>query len=171
MSKTSGRWVVNSFPMIRTRPWKPYCKMKPPMPFNLKAAAVNVAVSGLNQLDPGPQENMASCKKVLRGLLEEATSIQNIIGILKELHRYINMEKPRLQTLGREAYIDALAHVARLPNMELATWKVLFLKEEQLAHHNIQSTIKDGLILEDFHEKEEFVASCISFLFFLMLAA
>ncbi|XP_053149124.1 uncharacterized protein LOC128343712 [Hemicordylus capensis] len=34
----------------------------------------------------------------------------------QELHKYINSEKPRLQTLGREDYIDALAHVARLPN-------------------------------------------------------
>ncbi|XP_053143832.1 uncharacterized protein LOC128341574 isoform X2 [Hemicordylus capensis] len=78
-------------------------------------------------------------------------------AVLERAPQYINSEKPRLQTLGREAYIDALAHMARLPNVELSTWKVFFRKEEELAHHDIQSTIKDGLVFEDFHEKEEFV--------------
>ncbi|XP_053149126.1 uncharacterized protein LOC128343714 [Hemicordylus capensis] len=97
---------------------------------------------------------MASFKKMFRGLLEEAPSIQDTIGILKELHRYINSEKPRLQTLSRKAYIDALAHMARLPNVELATWKVFFRKEEELAHHDIQSTIKvQGVLFLPLKEK------------------
>ncbi|XP_053150231.1 uncharacterized protein LOC128344336 isoform X2 [Hemicordylus capensis] len=142
-------------------------KMKPALPFNVKAAVLHVAVSGVDQLDPGTQEKMASFKKMLRGLLEDAPSIQDTIGILKELHKYINSEKPRLQTLGREAYTDALAHVARLPNVELATWKVFFHKAKELDHHDIQSTIKDGLVFEDFHEKEDLclIAHLLPFLF------
>ncbi|XP_053122799.1 uncharacterized protein LOC128332502 isoform X2 [Hemicordylus capensis] len=120
-------------------------KMKPPMPFNLKAAVLNVAVSGLNQVDPGTQENMASFKKMLRGLLEEAPSVYSTIGILKELHRYIESEEPRLQALGREAYVYVLQHVARLPNVELTTHKALLRIEDDLTHHLIQSTIKGRL--------------------------
>ncbi|XP_053123240.1 uncharacterized protein LOC128332676 isoform X2 [Hemicordylus capensis] len=136
-------------------------KMKPPMPFNLKAAVLNVAVSGLNQVDPGTQENMASFKKMLRGLLEEAPSVYSTIGILKELHRYIESEEPRLQALGREAYVYVLQHVARLPNVELTTHKALLRIEDDLTHHLIQSTIRDGLVLEDFNEEEE-SANCMS---------
>ncbi|XP_053124209.1 uncharacterized protein LOC128333128 isoform X3 [Hemicordylus capensis] len=136
-------------------------KMKPPMPFNLKAAVLNVAVSGLNQVDPGTQENMASFKKMLRGLLEEAPSVYSTIGILKELHRYIESEEPRLQALGREAYVYVLQHVARLPNVELTTHKALLRIEDDLTHHLIQSTIKDDLVLEDFNEEEE-SANCMS---------
>ncbi|XP_053155935.1 uncharacterized protein LOC128346524 isoform X2 [Hemicordylus capensis] len=133
-------------------------KMKPALPINLIAAVLHVAVSRVNQLDPGTQneniealqrmirallentpsvwnlisilkvilvwtqflsavtedvkdvrsqggqllsydkdeaveavlEKMASFKKMLRGLLEDAPSIQDTIGILKELHKYIN---------------------------------------------------------------------------------
>ncbi|XP_053159036.1 uncharacterized protein LOC128347860 [Hemicordylus capensis] len=129
--------------------------MKPPMQFNIKAAVLNVAVSGLNQLDPGTQENMASFKNMLRGLLEEAPSVYNTIGILKELHKYIDSEEPRLQALGREAYGYALAHVIRLPNLELATHKDFSSTEDELTHHLIKSTIKDDLVLEDFNEEEE----------------
>ncbi|XP_053149130.1 uncharacterized protein LOC128343719 [Hemicordylus capensis] len=127
--------------------------MKPPMQFNIKAAVLNVAVSGLNQLDPGTQENMASFKNMLRGLLEEAPSVYNTISILKELHRYIYSEEPWLQALGREAYGYALAHVIRLPNLELTTHKDFLSTEDELTHHLIKSTIKDDLVLEDFNEE------------------
>ncbi|XP_053143730.1 uncharacterized protein LOC128348308 isoform X2 [Hemicordylus capensis] len=127
-------------------------KMKPALPFNVKAAVLHMAVSGVDHLDPGTQEKMASFKKMLRGLLEDAPSIQDTIGILKELHKYINSEKPRLQTLGREAYIDALAHVARLPNVEVSTLLWTWL-QHPLLHLLLQHPLWDPLSSSRFRRR------------------